>query len=129
MKTLREERAAAIEAHDHKKLKAVRRHLHSLNRDIRRHTIANSLRRDIDTARGRVPPMVDRREFLTTVAAGMAAGAAPIEADAAPQARGSGNRAAAPGRTRRAGVPSAAARRRPPARVARAAAAASRPTG
>jgi DNA-binding IclR family transcriptional regulator len=40
MKKLREERAAAIEAGDHQKLKAVRRHLHTLNHDIRRHTIA-----------------------------------------------------------------------------------------
>ena len=32
--------------------------------------------------------MVDRREFLTTVAAGMAAGAAPADAGAAPQAQG-----------------------------------------
>ena len=40
MKKLREERAAAIAAGDHAKLKAVRRHLHSLTRDIRRHTIA-----------------------------------------------------------------------------------------
>ena len=32
--------------------------------------------------------MVDRREFLTTVAAGMAAGAAPTDAGAAPQAQG-----------------------------------------
>ena len=40
MKKLREERAAAIEAGDHKKLKVVRRHLHSLTHDIRRHTIA-----------------------------------------------------------------------------------------
>ena len=31
--------------------------------------------------------MVDRREFLTTVAAGMAAGAAPTEAGAAAQAQ------------------------------------------
>jgi hypothetical protein len=40
MKKLREERAAAIEAGDRRKLKAVRRHLHALNHDIRRHTIA-----------------------------------------------------------------------------------------
>ncbi len=40
MKKLREDRAAAIEAGDHKKLKAVRRHLHALNHDIRRHTVA-----------------------------------------------------------------------------------------
>jgi DNA-binding IclR family transcriptional regulator len=30
-------RAAALEAHDHEKLKAVRRHIHSLNRQIRAH--------------------------------------------------------------------------------------------
>ena len=41
MKALRVERTAAIEAGDHAKLKAVRRHLHSLNRDIRRHTITD----------------------------------------------------------------------------------------
>ena len=41
MRTLRAERAAAIEAGDHEKLKAVRRHLHALNHDIRRHTMAD----------------------------------------------------------------------------------------
>ena len=35
--------------------------------------------------------MVDRRQFLTTVAAGVAAGATPIEAAAAPQARRTGS--------------------------------------
>jgi len=39
MKALRAERAAAIAAGDHAKLKAVRRHLHSLTHDIRKHTI------------------------------------------------------------------------------------------
>ena len=41
MKKLREERAAALAAGDHAKLKVVRRHLHSLNRDIRKHMIAD----------------------------------------------------------------------------------------
>jgi DNA-binding IclR family transcriptional regulator len=40
MKKLREERAAALAAGDRAKLKAVRRHLHSLNHDIRKHMIA-----------------------------------------------------------------------------------------
>ena len=40
MKKLREERAAALEAGDHKKLKALRRRLHALNHEIRKHTIA-----------------------------------------------------------------------------------------
>jgi len=34
---LRTERAAALEAHDHKRLKAVRRHLHRLNHQVRAH--------------------------------------------------------------------------------------------
>jgi DNA-binding IclR family transcriptional regulator len=41
MRTLRAERATAIAAGDHEKLKAVRRHLHALNHDIRRHTMAD----------------------------------------------------------------------------------------
>jgi hypothetical protein len=39
MRALRAECAAAIEAGDHKKLKAARRHIHALNHDIRRHTL------------------------------------------------------------------------------------------
>jgi len=41
LRSLRVERAAALEAHDHKKLKAVRRQIHALNHDIRRHTVAD----------------------------------------------------------------------------------------
>ena len=37
MRELKKERAAALEAHDHDRLKSVRRHLHSLNREIRGH--------------------------------------------------------------------------------------------
>jgi hypothetical protein len=37
MRDLKAERAKALEAHDHAKLKQVRRHLHSLNRQIRAH--------------------------------------------------------------------------------------------
>ena len=37
LRTLKAERAAALEAHDHAKLKAVRRHYHRLNRQIRAH--------------------------------------------------------------------------------------------
>jgi hypothetical protein len=40
MRVLRAERAAAVAAGDHAKLKSVRRHLHSLVHDIRRHTVA-----------------------------------------------------------------------------------------
>jgi len=41
MRKLRAERATAIAAGDHDKVKAVRRHLHALNHDIRRHTMAD----------------------------------------------------------------------------------------
>ena len=37
MRELKAERAAALEAHDSTKLKAIRRHLHSLNHQIRSH--------------------------------------------------------------------------------------------
>src|SRR5262245_64086042 len=37
MRELKKTREAAIESKDHDTLKSVRRHLHSLNRDIRRH--------------------------------------------------------------------------------------------
>jgi DNA-binding IclR family transcriptional regulator len=37
MRELRQERDAAIEAGDHARLKSVRRHIHSLNRQIRAH--------------------------------------------------------------------------------------------
>jgi DNA-binding IclR family transcriptional regulator len=37
MHELRQQRAAALETHDAEKLKVVRRHLHSLNRQIRGH--------------------------------------------------------------------------------------------
>src|SRR5215510_1058768 len=37
MRELKKTREAAIESKDHDALKSVRRHLHSLNRDIRRH--------------------------------------------------------------------------------------------
>ena len=37
MRELKQARAAALEAHDHERLKSVRRHLHSLNRQIRAH--------------------------------------------------------------------------------------------
>jgi hypothetical protein len=39
IKELQKERAAALEAHDHAKLKAVRRHIHRLNHYIRRATV------------------------------------------------------------------------------------------
>lgn len=39
IKTLKKERADALAAHDHKKLKAIRRHIHSLNHQIRRATV------------------------------------------------------------------------------------------
>jgi hypothetical protein len=38
MRKLREERGAALEAHDAAKLRSVRRRLHKLNRQIRAHT-------------------------------------------------------------------------------------------
>jgi hypothetical protein len=38
MRELKQQRAAALEAHDAAKLKSVRRHIHSLNRQIRAHT-------------------------------------------------------------------------------------------
>jgi hypothetical protein len=38
MRELKQKRAAAIEAHDHDALKSIRRHRHSLNRQIRSHT-------------------------------------------------------------------------------------------
>ena len=37
MRELKKKRAAAIEAHDHDELKSIRRHMHSLNRQIRAH--------------------------------------------------------------------------------------------
>ena len=37
MRELKQKRGAAVEAHDGATLKAVRRQIHSLNRDIRRH--------------------------------------------------------------------------------------------
>ncbi len=37
MRELKVQRAAALEANDHARLKAVRRHIHSLNRQIRGH--------------------------------------------------------------------------------------------
>jgi hypothetical protein len=37
MRELKKERDAAIEAHDGAKLKSIRRHIHSLNRQIRAH--------------------------------------------------------------------------------------------
>lgn len=39
MRALKQDRAAAIEAGDHDRLKAVRRQLHGLNRQIRKHTV------------------------------------------------------------------------------------------
>jgi len=39
IRTLKKERAAAIEAGDHAKLEAVRGHIHGLNRQIRKHMI------------------------------------------------------------------------------------------
>ena len=39
IKELKKERAAALEAHDNAKLKAVRRHIHRLNHYIRRATV------------------------------------------------------------------------------------------
>jgi len=39
MRALREKRDAAVEAKDHAALKSVRRQLHSLNREIRRHIL------------------------------------------------------------------------------------------
>jgi hypothetical protein len=37
MRELKKKRDAAVEAHDHDALKSIRRHLHSLNRQIRAH--------------------------------------------------------------------------------------------
>ena len=37
MKELKQQRAAAVQAHDPERLKSVRRHLHHLNRQIRAH--------------------------------------------------------------------------------------------
>ena len=37
MRKLKVDRQAALEAHDHAKLKAVRRHLHRLNHQVRQH--------------------------------------------------------------------------------------------
>jgi hypothetical protein len=37
MRELKKQRDAAVEAHDHEKLKGIRRHIHSLNRQIRAH--------------------------------------------------------------------------------------------
>jgi len=39
MRELRKRRDAAIESHDHAQLKAVRRQIHVLNREIRKHTV------------------------------------------------------------------------------------------
>ena len=39
MRELRKKRDAALEAHDHEAVKAVRRQLHALNREIRKHTV------------------------------------------------------------------------------------------
>lgn len=39
IKELQKERGAALAAHDHRKLKALRRHIHSLNHQIRRATV------------------------------------------------------------------------------------------
>jgi hypothetical protein len=41
LRALRVERTAALDAHDHEKLKAVRRQIHALNHEIRRHTVAD----------------------------------------------------------------------------------------
>jgi hypothetical protein len=41
MRSLKKQRDAAIEAGDHGKLKALRRQIHGLNHDIRRHTLAD----------------------------------------------------------------------------------------
>jgi len=40
MRELREQRDKALEARDHARLKSIRRHLHSLNRQIRAHVSA-----------------------------------------------------------------------------------------
>jgi hypothetical protein len=40
MRELKKQRDVAVEAHDHEKLKSIRRHLHSLNRQIRDHVSA-----------------------------------------------------------------------------------------
>jgi hypothetical protein len=37
IRELKKERAAALDAHDHARLKNVRRQIHRINRDIRRH--------------------------------------------------------------------------------------------
>jgi hypothetical protein len=37
MRELKKKRAAAVDAHDHDALKGIRRHIHSLNRQIRGH--------------------------------------------------------------------------------------------
>jgi hypothetical protein len=39
LKALKKEREAALAAHDHAKLKAVRRHMHRINHIIRSHTV------------------------------------------------------------------------------------------
>lgn len=39
MRALKADRDAAIEAGDHDRLKAIRRHIHGLNRQIRKHTV------------------------------------------------------------------------------------------
>ena len=39
MRELRKQRDAALEAHAHEQLKAVRRQIHALNREVRRHTV------------------------------------------------------------------------------------------
>jgi DNA-binding IclR family transcriptional regulator len=42
MRELKAKRAAALEAHDRAALKSVRRHLHSLNRQIRAHVLRSA---------------------------------------------------------------------------------------
>jgi hypothetical protein len=39
MRDLRKKRDAALEGHDHEQLKAVRRQIHALNREVRKHTV------------------------------------------------------------------------------------------
>ena len=39
MRELRKKREAALEAHDHEQLKVLRRQIHALNREIRKHTV------------------------------------------------------------------------------------------
>ncbi|MBP1636349.1 MAG: hypothetical protein H6Q10_2923 [Acidobacteria bacterium] len=39
MRELKKKRDAALEAHDHERLRALRREIHALNHEIRRHTV------------------------------------------------------------------------------------------